>query len=297
MMAFSRLSRYGMTFGLLTDDLGEELLTWFRAGFHARISAPPAEVPDSTENGRASGEKWPGSLAKYDPDSRSWKTAQFSLLGDLEPFSETWPRWGMTAGGEFYPLPTPERRTSENESGLLLPTPQARDHFPAQSQEYIAEKKSQGHGMSNLNDHVRWQTPVADDSVNRENGKINSRGEPKLSAQVKLWPTPTVDGNYNRKGASAKSGDGLATAVGGVKIPPTYPTPTAVTNTGGAALCKWGGSGARAQLRKVVTPEELNGSLNPEWVEWLMGWPLGWTDLKPLETDRFQQWLDSHGKP
>jgi hypothetical protein len=29
--------------------------------------------------------------------------------------------------------------------------------------------------------------------------------------------------------------------------------------------------------------------------EWLMGWPIGWTDLQPLETDKFQQWLDSHG--
>ena len=27
---------------------------------------------------------------------------------------------------------------------------------------------------------------------------------------------------------------------------------------------------------------QVGGSLNPTWVEWLMGWPLGWTDLKPL---------------
>jgi len=26
------------------------------------------------------------------------------------------------------------------------------------------------------------------------------------------------------------------------------------------------------------------GALNPTWVEWLMGFPLGWTDLKPSET-------------
>ena len=26
--------------------------------------------------------------------------------------------------------------------------------------------------------------------------------------------------------------------------------------------------------------------LNPDWVEWLMGWPIGWTDLKPLETGK-----------
>jgi hypothetical protein len=33
-----------------------------------------------------------------------------------------------------------------------------------------------------------------------------------LSART-IWPTPTVHGNYNKQGLSAKSGDGLATAV------------------------------------------------------------------------------------
>ena len=40
---------------------------------------------------------------------------------------------------------------------------------------------------------------------------------------------------------------------------------------------------------------ETGGQLNPTWVEWLMGWPLGWTDLKPLEMDKFQAWLEQHG--
>ena len=34
----------------------------------------------------------------------------------------------------------------------------------------------------------------------------------------------------------------------------------------------------------------------PELAEWAMGWPIGWTELKPLETDKFQQWLLSHGR-
>jgi hypothetical protein len=38
------------------------------------------------------------------------------------------------------------------------------------------------------------------------------------------------------------------------------------------------------------------GVPNPQWVEWLMGWPMGWTDTEPLATDKFQQWSDSHGK-
>jgi hypothetical protein len=38
----------------------------------------------------------------------------------------------------------------------------------------------------------------------------------------------------------------------------------------------------------MVTPQELNGALNPTWVEWLMGWPLGWTDLQPSATDKYR---------
>jgi hypothetical protein len=31
-------------------------------------------------------------------------------------------------------------------------------------------------------------------------------------------------------------------------------------------------------------PETRGGHLNPTWVEWLMGFPLGWTDLEDSET-------------
>jgi DNA (cytosine-5)-methyltransferase 1 len=55
-----------------------------------------------------------------------------------------------------------------------------------------------------------------------------------LPSCARIFPTPTVNGNNNRSGASENSGDGLATAAG--------------------------------------------GSLNPEWVEALMGFPRHWTD-------------------
>jgi len=42
-------------------------------------------------------------------------------------------------------------------------------------------------------------------------------------------------------------------------------------------------------------PKDVGGIPNPTWLEWLMGWPVGWTGLKPLETDRFQQWQQQHG--
>jgi hypothetical protein len=36
------------------------------------------------------------------------------------------------------------------------------------------------------------------------------------------------------------------------------------------------------------------GRLNPEFCEWLMGWPVGWTELKPLEMGKFQEWQQQH---
>jgi hypothetical protein len=41
---------------------------------------------------------------------------------------------------------------------------------------------------------------------------------------------------------------------------------------------------------------KIGGQLNPMWVEWLMGWPLGWTDLKPLEMDKCLYAQQQHGE-
>ena len=77
----------------------------------------------------------------------------------------------------------------------------------------------------------------------------NSPGEPNLSAQVKLFPTPTT----------------------------------------GAGMC--GGTGNFKQLKMImesgiICEEERRsmsagngGNLNPNWVEWLMGYPIGWTEV------------------
>jgi len=48
------------------------------------------------------------------------------------------------------------------------------------------------------------------------------------------------------------------------------------------------------QLREAVIGDKSAGLLNPTWVEWLMGWPIGWTDLNVLEMDgSFKLWLES----
>jgi hypothetical protein len=124
MTAFSRLSRYGMTYKPLTEDRGEELLMSYLAAFHAKTSPQPEKEQGLTESNQECGEKWHGSFVKYDLDSSLWKTHQCSLLGDLESFSETWPRWGLMRDGECWEQQTLAHRTSETESGFL-PTPTA----------------------------------------------------------------------------------------------------------------------------------------------------------------------------
>ena len=61
---------------------------------------------------------------------------------------------------------------------------------------------------------------------------------------------------------------------------------------GGRKMIRDDGKSREDMLDWLV--EQNGGRLNPTWVEWLMGWPLEWTDLKPLEMDKFQQWQQQH---
>lgn len=55
--------------------------------------------------------------------------------------------------------------------------------------------------------------------------------------------------------------------------------------------------GSPCLTERILEQETSGGQLNPTWVEWLMGWPLGWTDLKPLETDKHQSWRQGLSSP
>lgn len=100
-----------------------------------------------------------------------------------------------------------------------------------------------------------------------------------------LWPTPKGSHSgpdFARINRAKSGGDDLATAVARLEKWPTpaardYRSPNKNDNMGD-------------QL-----PNRVGGMLNPEWVEWLMGWPIGWTELKRLGTGRFQQWRHMFG--
>jgi len=126
MTVFSRLSRFGMTYKPLTDIPGEELSMSSVVAFHVKTLVQLEKAQGLTESDQECGDKWQGSFTKYDQDSSLWRTHQCSLLGDLEPFSGTWPQWGLMRNGECWEQMQLGLVTIEKEFGYW-PTPTATD--------------------------------------------------------------------------------------------------------------------------------------------------------------------------
>ncbi len=93
-----------------------------------------------------------------------------------------------------------------------------------------------------------------------------AKGTTNLTGWVKKWPTPTVE-DGQCKGGHRGTPDSLHAAV------KMWPTPKASASGPDYARRSREGSGGD-DLATVV-----GGQLNPTWVEWLMGFPPGWTDL------------------
>lgn len=101
-----------------------------------------------------------------------------------------------------------------------------------------------------------------------------------------MLPTLTVKGNDNRPYPGKKSGDGLATALR--RLPTLAARDYRFPNA--KAFKDRGGGKKGEQL-----PNAIGGPLNPDWCEWFMGFPIGWTASSALETPRFREWLQQHG--
>jgi len=110
-------------------------------------------------------------------------------------------------------------------------------------------------------------------------------------------PTPTAnEGGRNR---SSSAGSAIRPSLGMMAKHNSWPTPRASdykdTVKKSATTSRRVAEGT-ANLPEAMQERTNGGRLNPTWVEWLMGWPEGWTDLEPLEMGKFRQWLDLHGR-
>jgi hypothetical protein len=139
-----------------------------------------------------------------------------------------------------------------------------------------------------------WTTPNARDW--KDTGESQgTRKSPNLGTMVHrtpLWPTPRAanpGSRPNGKGGKILAEE-VAIAAGLRKRGQTWATPTA--SAGGPEP---EGTTGRKLVTQVQQKTQAGGALNPTWVEWLMGWPLGWTDLSVSATDKFRLWLRQHG--
>ena len=201
-----------------------------QADFLALTSVQQEKEQESKGNTLDSGRKWRGWFAKYDPNSCSWRTAQCSLLGDLEPYSETWPNSGMMQNGKCSELTMLALPIEERESGYWL-TPSTIQIMP--------------------NENRRVKRTKYRESIGR-NDALGCLLEQVVTA--KFWPTP--DANMGARGTQEE-------------WKPTRPS----------------GQPAQYPINQAIRDTDGKGQLSPDWVCWLMGWPVGWTSLSPITMD------------
>lgn len=244
------------------------------AGSPAKTSASQATAQaSSTEPAPDCGENSDESSKRSDPSQSSSRTSPGSERRGSKSSSGILPARGMMLRGTFSPLPTSARLTLDVECGSprgeMLPTPTASSYGSSQNGD-------PGDGR----------------------GRFAQAGKPSLETLAKMGKLPTpVRMDSARAGnriASDKAHPGVSltdVVVHGRSLTKTQahlvdvmlPTPTArlgdkrrsmpSPRLGQARLDE--GRRNLDDAISVLNPQ--GGSLNPRFVEWMMGVPLGWT--------------------
>ena len=200
------------------------------------------------------GESMPGLFASLNQDGlwlKTWQGYCQSLLPgfveeDSELYSETWTKWGIVLDGHAMELPLVERHIIESEC-LLWHTSDCSDRRSPKS-------KQQG-----VNNQVKayWRTPQSHNGAQGPKSKMfyekclkTGQSAITLVDLVNIWPIPAF-----RDSKGSISANHLST---GLHI---------------------------NQLANKVKLNKTEGQLNADWVELLMGLPIGWTDINVAKED------------
>ena len=195
------------------------------------------------------------------------------------PYSRTW-RVKVTPRGHLvFQLRASVPTTKEKESGSWH-TPTVMDHLPTRTEEAL-KKQYMNHRKgrtehSTLRDQVTFPKPD------------------------QMWRTPdNMAGGSNLPGIQKALDEGHLKRPSGqpiqirlqdqVREERLWPTPAAHEGRLGYQRRDTGKKGTQKSLTTKVIDKEggrekTTGQLNPTWVEWLMGYPIGWTDLNVSET-------------
>ena len=169
----------------------------------------------------------------------------------------TWKENITKSGNSYYRL-LPSMRDTEETASSLLPTPTAQQYGTSQNgkrKDGTTYKQAGKPSLQTMARHNLWPTATARDwrsgktsekTMNRNSRPLNE----VVVSEEKMWPTPMAHearlGYQDRSRGKKGTQESLTTKV--------------INNLGG---------------RKSVS-----GQLNPAWVEWLMGFPIGWTESK-----------------
>ena len=216
-------------------------------------------------------------FASCDRNGSSWNRCPPSSVSTRGKRSRNtsagWPRSGTISSGIAFRLAPLARVIAATGSGLL-PTPTASN----------TKARAARSGGRPPRDFLKMiPTPRAAFDSGRHRGRADT-----LHSWIKLYPTPHANCSTRAGVQGRKGGLNLQTFVR------LFPTPTArdykdgsaracghlpVKSLLGRAVHRW--PSTRRTGRKS-SPH--GGSLNPEWVEWLMGFPIGWTDSRAWAT-------------
>lgn len=233
------------------------------------------------------------SFAIYDPASSSWRTSQRSLLAGWTLFSGAFPKRGMMRSGSTFELPTLVRRTdasaSSSSHGGEWTTPKASDVERGDCPSERARR------TPFLPSQVRatWNTPTVEDAGRNGSpewarrwaaGETIPEPQQRLRTQV-LWPTPDASmGTGGRTGTRGASSTGMRPDGTKVQVTINAVVAMAAKLSQGSA---WPTPAARDYKDTGTSPAEFDrntpglaacagGSLNPDWVLALMGFPPDW---------------------
>ena len=238
--------------------------------------------------------------------AQQWTTEQGDLFTTLELYSETWPKLGMMQDGVCWELMMSARLITEKGCGYW-PSPAANE--PGWKNIEVVDKEGQKpthcnqrfydknsgrvvqKGLTQMVEMGYMPTPRANQGMSATiTRKMAGHKHNNLEVFIakKIWPTPKASDykGANFSGGNSQIANGLATKA----VLSTLPTPTSRDYKDGKKPRYRDGKIQKDTLGRVVNNH--GGTLNPYWVEWLMGWPIGATALKPLETDKFHSlWL------
>ena len=244
-----------------------------------------------------------------------------------------WPTSGMTRNGRCYPQNLSAPLICEKDSGLW-PTPRTRGLLGGSGSRRMVERKVAAGQITNeearqmlgvkmlptprsamtgavtpnrARDKFRnlesviakemFPTPTASDCKKGPRRKKDRRSYYELANFVQMFPTPTCQDAKQSASASCFKRKTIPLNA----FVHQFPTPTSSMATGADFVQAKFHSSKRPSYKKSETISQAGEKgakkklLNPEFIEWMMGWIIGWSSIKPLSGKNIQDWRERTG--